>query len=244
MYIKGINIINMEIFKNRKSAATLACVLFLFIIGLSSCLKDNNHYVANPTALLMVVQASPDAPAESLFLKPNQVNQSAFNYGDHLGYFNAFTGNRQVQLFGYGSSSLIASDSVHLAVNNTYTLFLANTYSKPDFILLTDSITRPAAGKATIRFVDVSADSGNVDLVANSAVLISNEPYKDASGFTTVTAGTQYNFEVRIAGSATVLASLDNINIVEGGVYTVWFHGSTTGTNPKLSADIIANAYY
>ena len=232
----------MKILKNRKSTAALA-VLFLFAIGLTSCLKDNNHYVTNPTALLMVIQASPDAPAESIFLNPNQVNQSAFNYGDHLGYFNAYTGGRLVQLFGYGSSTLIASDSIHLANNNAYSLFLANTYSKPDFVLLTDTIKQPADGKATIRFVNVSAGSGNVDLVANSTALITNEAYKGASVFTPVSGGSQYSFEVRTTGTTTVLASL-SVNIKNGGVYTIWYHGTTTGTSPKLSADIIANAYY
>ncbi|MHB8207975.1 DUF4397 domain-containing protein [Mucilaginibacter sp.] len=234
----------MKIFKKLKSASALTCVFFLSAIGLTSCLKDNNHYVTTPTALLMVIQASPDAPAESIFLKPNQVNQSAFNYGDHLGYFNANTGNRLVQLFGYGSTTLIASDSIHLANNNVYSLFLANTYTKPDFVLLTDTITPPAIGKATIRFVNVSAGSGNVDLVANSTALITNEPYKGASVFTSVSGGAQYSFEVRTSGSATVLASLNNINIKNGGVYTIWYHGTATGTSPNLSADIIANAYY
>ena len=234
----------MKIFKNRKSAAALAGVLLLSAIGLTSCLKDNNNYVVNQTALLMVVQASPDAPAESVFLKPNQVNQSAFNYGDHLGYFNAYTGNRQLQLFGYGSSTQIASDSIHLANNNAYSLFLANTYTKPDFVLLTDTINQPAAGKATIRFVNVSAGSANVDLVANATALVSNEPYKGASSFIPVSGGSQYNFQVRSSGTTAVLASLDSIQIKSGAVYTIWYHGTATGTSPKLSADIIANAYY
>jgi hypothetical protein len=234
----------MKIFKNRKSVTTLACVLFLSAVGLASCIKDNNHYVTTPSALLMVIQASPDAPAENLFLKPNQVNQSAFNYGNFLGYFNATPGNRVVQLFNYGSSTLIAADSINLVVNTTYSLFLANTYTKPDFVLLTDTLTQPATGKATIRFVNVSAGSANVDLLADSAKLITNEPYKGASVFTPVSGDLKYNFQVRATGSTTVLASLENVEIKNGGVYTIWYHGSTTGTNPKLSADIIANAYY
>jgi len=213
-------------------------------MGLTSCLKDNNQYYVSPTALLMVIQASPDAPTESLFLVPNQVNQSAFNYGDHLGYFNAYTGNRQVQLLGYGSSSLIASDTIHLAVNNTYSLFLASTYTKPDFILLTDTIKQPSAGNATIRFVNVSSGSGSVDLLANTTALVNTEPYKGVSAFKAVSGNMQYNFEVRASGTTNVVASLDSINIKSGGVYTIWFHGTATGTSPKLSADIIANAYY
>jgi len=234
----------MKLIKDQRLATVVACVLLLSVIGLTSCLKDNNHYAVTPTSLLMVVQASPDAPAESVFLNPNQVNQSAFQYGDHLGYFNAYTGGRQVQLFNYGASTLIASDSIHLANNYAYSLFLANTYSKPDFILLTDSISQPAAGKATIRFVNASAGSANVDLLANTTAIVSNEPYKGASGFLATAGGTQYNFQVRATGTTTVLASLDSINIKNGGVYTIWYHGSTAGNSPKLSVDIIANAYY
>jgi hypothetical protein len=243
MLKKGQLFIFMKIFKNRNFAA-LACVSILAVTGLTSCLKDHNNYVVNQNALVMVVQASPDAPAESIFFKPNQVNQSPLNYGDHLGYFSAYIGGRQVQLFGYNSSSQIASDSIHLANNTAYSLFLANTYTKPDFILLTDTLTQPAAGKANIRFVNASAGSANVDLVANTTTLISNKPYKAASAFAAVSGNSQYNFQVRIAGTTTVLASLDSINLRSGGVYTIWYHGATTGTSPKLAVDIIANAFF
>jgi hypothetical protein len=231
----------------RKLRSVLAGVGFVSLLSITlfSCLKDNNSYVTAPTALLMVVQGSPDAPAEDLYLNNNRVTTQAFNYGDRVGYFNAYIGSRKIILNNYGTQTLIASDTATLNVNVAYSMFLANTYTKPDFVLLKDTITQPASGKAAIRFVDVSPDAGAVDLIANSSVLVSNKSYKGSSSFVPVAGDANYTFEVHKAGTATVLASLGSTAIKSGGVYTIWLHGLTAGsTTTKLSVDVIANAFY
>jgi hypothetical protein len=229
-----------------KLRALLARVGFVSLLSimLFSCLKDHNDYVVTPTALLMVVQGSTDAPAEDLYLNSNRVTAQPFNYQDRVGYFNAYIGNRKVILNNYGTQTLVASDTVVIKANNAYSLLLANTYTKPDFILLTDSIARPASGMATIRLVNASPDAGAVDLVANSTVLASNKAYKAASGFATISGGTSYTLQVRKAGTTTVLASKDT-TFKAGGVYTLWLHGLTSGTGATaLKAGVIGNAYY
>jgi len=238
----------MKKFKNSSCAGLvsigLMCLLFLFM---SSCVKDNNNsYVVVPTALLMVTQASPDAPAEDFYLNNNLVNHGALQYGYHIDYFNAYTGKRNAILYNYGTMTKIASDTITLKANIAYSLFLANTYTSPDFILLTDSINRPSAGNASIRFVDVSPDAGAVDLASNSTtVLVSNKSYKGYSSFTPLKGNTMYNFEVRQAGTNTVLATLDSVTVNTGFVYTIWLHGLAAGSGTsKLSAGIINNAQY
>lgn len=229
---------------SRLKAAGIGLIALLCLLQFS-CLKDHNNYVAIPTALLMVIQASPDAPAEQFYLNNNQVNFSPFNYGDQLGYFNAYTGTRTAILYNYSSSAKIASDTIHLNNNVAYSLFLSNTYTSPDFTLLTDSLAQPASGMANIRFVNVSPNAGSVDLVANSTVLATSKAYKTASSFKSVTGGTNYNFEVRQAGTSTVLAKLDTIGIRSGSVYTIWLHGLASGSGTtKLTADIMKNATY
>jgi hypothetical protein len=240
----------MNTMKNLKTPSRFRiagmCFVALLCMLQFSCLKDNNNYVAPQTALLMVVQGSAGAPGEILYLNNNRVNYyQSFNYGDHIGYFNAYTGTRQVILYNYASAAKIASDTIHLNNNVAYSLFLANTYTSPDFILLTDSIAQPAAGKATIRFVNISPDAGAVDLSANSTVLVSDKAYKGSSTFRTVAGGTNYNFEILKTGTNTVLAKLDTIPINSGSVYTVWLHGLKSGSGTtQLSADIIKNAFY
>jgi len=231
---------------SRFRIAGIALVAILCLLQFSSCLKDNNNYVAPPpTALLMVIQGSPDAPEEALFLDNNRVNNPPFSYGDNIGYFNAYTGERNVILNDYNSGTRIASDTMRLNSNTAYSLFLANTYTKPDFILLTDSIAQPASGKATIRLVNVSPGSGSVDLSANSTTIATGKGYKGSSGFKAIDGGTNYNFSILKSGTSTVLATLNSVPIRAGSVYTIWLHGLPNGTGTSaLKADIINNAYY
>ena len=238
--------------KNLRKIVFVAAVLCLPAIMLTSCLKDHSYYNPPATALLMVIQGSPDAPAESLYLDPNQVNQSPFNYQDYIGYFNAYSGTRNIVLTSFTypgqgvATAKFASDTVHLAQNQTYSLFLANTYTKPDFILLNDSIGQPTAGMATVRLVNVSPDAGSVDLAVNDAtVLVSNKAYKGASSFLPVTGNQLYKFSVREHGTTTVISSIDSVAIANGGVYTVWLHGLKAGSGTsKLATGVINNARF
>jgi hypothetical protein len=235
---------------------TLAlCAAALFSMLLSACLKDNRTYpVLPPAALLMVVQGSADAPAESLYLNANQVNDpyQSFNYGDHLGYFRAYTGKRTATFYNYiipgtlPPSIKYASDTLTLVANTAYSLFMANTYKSPDFLLLTDSIAMPATGMVAIRLVNVSPDAGAVDLVLNNATtLVSNVAYKGATTFLPVAGNKSYDFSFRSHTSGTVIAQLNNIPVNAGSEYTVWLHGMAAGTGTiALKGDIILNANY
>jgi hypothetical protein len=232
----------------RKIKSVLAGVGFVSLLSilLFSCLKDHNTYVTVPTAQLMVIQASPGAPAETLYLNNNRVTSQPYNYGDWVGYFNAYTGARQVVLYNYNNQTQIVSDTVTLQQGIVYSLFLANTYTKPDLILLKDTISQPASGKATIRFVDASPDAGAVDLLANNTALVSNKAYKGASSFLPVTGNnTAYTFQVLKSGTNTVLATLSNVTIQNGNVYTVWLHGLAAGSGTTaLGVDILNNVFF
>jgi len=225
----------------RAAGTGLMCFLLML---LSSCLKDHNTYIAPPTTALLM--ASADAPAENLYLNADRVNAQPLNYEDYIGYFNAYTGKRQVILYNSTTSAQIVADSIHLNPNIVYTLFLANTYTHPDLILLTDSVPIPAIGKAAIRFVNVSPDAGTVDLATGSTtVLINGQPYKGASSFIPVTGDSLYNFSFRVHGSSTVIASLNSVRIHNNSVYTVWLRGLAAGSGTqKVSGGILYNAHF
>jgi len=141
----------------------------------------------------------------------------------------------------------VFSDSVRLSPNIAYSLFLVNTTAAPGIFLLTDSISHPAAGKAAVRFVNVSPDAPAVDLaVKDSAAFIVNKAFKGFSSFMPKDGNKSYTFEVRQHGTNTVLATLSNVTLNSGLIYTIWFHGlaSTTVAENQLKADIITNAYY
>lgn len=222
----------------------------LLVLMLSSCLKDNNNNnVQPPTALLTVIDASPDAPALDFYLDNNKVNNYPLTYGSNdngLEYFRAFAGNRVAGFYQAGTLTKSASDTISLSANHYYSLFLTNQITKPDFVLLTDSITRPTTGMGSVRLVNVSPDAPAVDLAVKSgSLLVSSVAYKHASPFAPISPSSNDTLVVRQAGTGTVIATMPGISIQSNNVYTVWLQGLVNNTgNEKVNAQIMTNAYF
>lgn len=236
----------MKIFNTRSKRwlASISAVCMLSV-SLTSCLKDHtNDYSQTPVAYLSVTQASIDAPSGNLFISDNQVNTTPFTYGSILGYVTAYTGKRTVYLKD-ASSNTLAQDTITLVQNTPYSMYIANSISHPDFIVLKDTLNVPAAGNANVRFINVSTDAGPVDLaVTGGSVITANKAYKGFSSFAPMSGDKLYNLEVRQAGTSTVLATAKNIAINSGFVYTIWLHGSVTGSaTTKLAIDVFNNAH-
>ena len=220
------------------------CAVCVSSLLFTSCLKSGKDTInVTPVSYLAVSQASVDAPATSFYLDGNLVNSTPFSYGSTLGYVTAYSGLRTATLKD-ATGATIATDTATLSANNAYSLFIANTIAHPDYIKLKDTLNIPAAGTATIRFVNVSPDAGAVDLaVTGGPALVANKAYKGFSSFAPVPGDKAYNFEVRQAGTATVLATLANYQLNTGSVYTVWLHGSAADvTTTKLKLEVFNNA--
>lgn len=231
----------------RKWIAGIGAVCMLSF--LSSCLKDNTPaYTPPPAALVSFIQASPGEEPLDLYFNNNKVNHYPLGYGDGLDYFRAYAGKRTVNIYTENSTtSKLLSDTITLKVDSIYSLFMVNTSSDPQIFLITDSISNPGNGNAGIRFVNVSPDAPAADLVIHGgSVLATNKSFKTNSPFVKIPGDKSYTFDVRQTGTSTVLATLQNINLTSGFVYTIWFHGlaGTSVDSDKLKADIVTNAYY
>jgi hypothetical protein len=133
-----------------------------------------------------------------------------------------------------------------LTQNAAYSLFLANKATSPEIVLLADTISMPAAGNASIRFINLSPDSQPVSLAVQGTTqpLTAAEPYKGYTSFFPIKGKSAVTLEV-LQGT-TVLATLPNVTFITGGVYTVWFNGLVASTNSsdKLGIGIFTNTYY
>lgn len=213
---------------------------------LTSCLKDHdNDYVEPPAALISVINASPDAQPVNFFLDQNQANTFPISYGHGLDYIRAFPGKRTASFSTSGLSQKLKSDTISLVDKKFYTIYLTNVVSKPDIVLLADSIVKPDAGKTSVRLVNVSPDAGAVDLaIKGGDVIASNTAYKKASLFKQFD-GNTYTLEVRKAGTNTVLVTLTDVKLIGNTINTVWLQGLSTATDDKkLSANVQNNVYY
>jgi hypothetical protein len=231
---------------NSKGLWAVIGALGLLSLLLSSCLKDTSTDTAPPVSLVTLIQASPDEPSLNFYVNGNRVNQNPINYGDDLDYFQVYSGNRQANFYGQ-SMNLLLSAPLPLAANTAYSLFMANLASKPEIVLLTDTLVKPAAGMASVRLVDVSPDAPPVDLaVQGGSLLVPNRTYKGYSSFAPIAAKTDYTFQIRQAGTSNVLATVSNVSLSAGSVYTIWFYGlaAATTNSDKLNAGLITNASF
>ena len=234
--------------QNSKRWAGIVGMVCLLAVSLSSCLKDSKNTVQPPVAALSVINASPDAPALDFYLDDNKANTQAFGFGGGIDYVGAYTGKRTATFKTGGTTTVYKADTLTLEANKYYTLFLANTAGHEELLKLTDTIAKPADQKAGIRLVNLSPDAPAIDLaIKDGAVLVNNKGFKGFSPFISVNAAQKYTLEIRQAGTATVLATIANITLTNGSLYTVWLQGLAAAGAPdakKLAAKIQTNVYY
>jgi hypothetical protein len=235
--------------QNIKRWPILLGVVCSVALALPSCVKSNHNITpTQPTAGLAFVDASPDAPLLDFYLSGQQVNLSPIGLGNYFNYFNAYAGKVPAVFYQTGTTTLVAKDTITLVANHGYTLFLANVQAHPDFILTTDSLSKPASGAVSVRFVNASPDAGSVDLIIKGASgsIIPNASYKSVSLFASATLSVTDSLQVRQSGTSTILASVPASHFISGSVFTVWLYGlaNTTVATQKLKAGIMQNAYF
>ncbi|WP_439881298.1 DUF4397 domain-containing protein [Pontibacter sp. MBLB2868] len=229
--------------KNWTKLLLLAIMPALFF---TSCDDDDDDLdLLENTAQVMVIHASPDAPAVDLYVDNQKVNPSALNYPNNTGYLELEAGTRNIKVTPAGAdvSSAVINADVDLDEDVAYSVFAADVVSSIEPVVLVDNLAEPATGKAHVRFVHLSPDAPTVDIaVQNGPVLFSDIEFKEGTAFMPVDAGT-YNLEVRPAGSTSVVLS-PTVNLVEGGIYTIFAKGFVTppsGNSNALGAEVIVN---
>jgi hypothetical protein len=221
----------------------------MLLLSFSSCLKDNNNYIPpNQQSVggLSIIQASPDEPPITFFLNNDIVNNAALQFGDYINYVPAYSGTRTANFDNASTMAQIYSTSIIINQNQYYSLFLTNTTTTPKSLFLTDTLNQPASGKAGIRFINLSPNAPAVDfLIENTTTSTTNESFMGYSSFLPV-AGGSYTIQVNQTGTTNTLATLANVNLRNGGLYTIWLQGLNGSTSPgdKLGINIMNNAQF
>jgi hypothetical protein len=213
---------------------------------LTSCSKEDD-VMAPATARVMVVHASPNAPAVDLRVN-NAVALSNVAYPANSNYSSIGAGSTNIKVSPTGTTNYVIDATVDLKSNMNYSVFAIDSVAKIKAAVVTDDLTAPAAGKAHVRFFHFSPNAPAVDIaVTGGPVVFSNRMFNDQAtnnalqNFTPLDAGT-YNLEVRLAGTNTVVLSLPNVMLTAGKIYTVFAKGFVGGTGMQaLGAQVITN---
>jgi len=220
-------------------------LIVLFIAGsivLNGCSKDDDPVAAAPSpAYVMVVHASPDAPGVDL-LVDNAVAGTNLTFPNNTGYVQVSAGIRNVKVNVTGTSTTVIEATVPIAEGARYSAFATDSVANIAPLLLVDTLTTPAAGKAHVRFIHLSPNAPAVDItLTNGTVVFGNKTFKEYTSFTPLDAGT-YTLEVRVAGTSTVVLTLPPLTLTAGKIYTVFARGFVGGSGAQaLGAEVITN---
>ena len=220
-----------------------ACASLVFI---ASCDPDEDENVQpDPVSYVSLYNASPDAPDLNILVDNRQLNTYPFEYSDHTGYLRFYTGNRNLKFGPFGASNSVVDTTVTLENEKAYSIFVVDDFNEASLLMLNDNSDEPAAGKAKIRFVNLSPDGGAVQLKVKgeSTSLTDVKGFKEATEFFEVGANT-FDFEVVAAGNADAKLQLPAIVVQEGWFYTILIRGYETppaGNTNVLSAEVLVN---
>lgn len=224
-------------------AGAIACGSLVLMTGCN--LHNDNSFQRIPTSYVLLYNASPDAPDLNIRVDGKPVGYHRFEYGDNTGYLPFYTGDRNLKIGPYGADNVVVDTVVELVDNRAYSIFVVDEFNKASLLVLRDSASLPDAGKAKIRFVNLSPDAGGVRLKVKDAAgqLVETKFFKEASGFVEVDAK-NYDFEVTSEANSTINLQIPSVNLGQGWVYTILVRGYQTppsGNNNVLSAQVISN---
>ena len=108
-------------------------------------------------------------------------------------------------------------------------------------LVLQDNNLPPPAGRARLRFANVSADFPSLDVYVNFSKQVSSLTSNSASGYIEVTAdtttGTAFEFDFNTAGTVTPVLKMPNTTIIGGHTYTVYVVGPAAAPVGVVSKD-------
>jgi hypothetical protein len=194
-----------------------------------SCSLDNNDQAIVPVkvAYVSLYNASPDAPALDIMVDNNRINQNPFDYTDHSGYLNFYTGDRNFKFNSNNAINALVDTTFNLVDGKSYSLFVINRLPKLEALLVRDSASAPAAGHAMVRFVNLSPDAppytANMASASDSTTFQSTA-FKAATDFVEVPANS-YSINLKKADSGAGVLEANAINFASGRYYTIIVRG-------------------
>jgi hypothetical protein len=176
-------------------------------------------------ASLRIVHGSPDAPPVDVIIDGAVVVEN-LAFGEATEYVQVSTdGTRQVQVVptGQPAESAVIDTEIDLEEGNSYLFAATGLLNEIDSNLYDVDLSGDDmdSNQARVRLIHLSPDAGSVDVyVAGGDELIDDANFPDASGYTTVDAGT-YDLEVRAHDSDAVALSVPGVEIQAGRVYDI-----------------------
>jgi hypothetical protein len=214
---------------NRYLKITGLLLVSLSLLFFSSC-KDSVVTETNlGTAHLTVINGAASTSAINIYSTGNKLNTVPLVYGNTTGYKNITSGIRDIQVKANASNMLLATNTLHLVRDSSYTLFVLEANRTTATVVTQDDLSAPSFGNAKVKFANMSSGLSSADFsISNGPDLASSISFGTIGSYSELKAGT-YNLVLRVHGSTTTLLDIPNIRMDNGRIYTIWSSGSVGG---------------
>ncbi|TKC04891.1 DUF4397 domain-containing protein [Pedobacter frigoris] len=202
-------------------------------MALASCSKDDDNYTPQPISGVSVYHASPTTEKLDFYVGTNKANQADFAFGNKIEYLNVYSGERQVTIKKKGAEASVVTEKLTFEPQTGYSLFVADKFDALKFLLLKDDLTKPAASKARVRFINLSPDAPalNLSIAGKDTDLFTNKLFKEYSTFETIDAADKVTFNVKNTTGGALATSIADVKIESGKIYTIWVKGLVAATD-------------
>lgn len=218
----------------------------VLLLAMTACDDDDTEAIDIPIAYVSLFNASPDAPSLSIVVDGRQINRYPFDYAARRGYYQFYTGDRDLEFGPYDADNVQLDSTVTFDESKAYSIFLADEYDDLSLVVLEDNFQAISAeDKGMIRFINLSPDAQAIDLnvAGEDTPVFSVAAFKDYTDFTEVDADT-YTFEIKSSKTGEVLLTVPDIDIPAGWYATIVVRGYETppvGSSRVLSAEVVVN---
>jgi hypothetical protein len=213
---------NLSIFK-LAGAAVLATTL---IVG--SAYKDSDAPAPRLTKV-KVINGMFDNPSYVIKVNGKTLNSTPLAYRKSTEYTAIPASGQLLTVTEQGSNKVVLSSNLKIAAGTSASFYLVpqTANSKATGFIIPDDLSNIAPKKAKVRFVNLSPDSENLDLLVNGKTVktATGIGFKEATSFVEIDPQQAATFEIRKSGTDQVLAKSAAVNIKEGQFTTLWSVG-------------------
>lgn len=206
---------------------SLSLILFIF----TACQRDN--YAPQGRSTITVVHAAPNADDLHINIDGLRLTQVPVKYPDTSYHFNIFLGTHQWTFQESTNNQTVYTLSNIIPANTKQTLFIYDSASNIQSLMLPRNSNALPSGKAALRLVHLCADAPSVYLDLAGNAVCTNTTFKGFTNYTTLDAATLY-FELRASGTNALVKAIPNITLEAGKYYTLVVIGLVNGTGKKV----------
>ena len=222
---------------------SIIALLLLGIFTLGGCLKNDNPSVNIDAAGVAFIHASPkndllefvdyDSRYGNVLSRLPYNTSSAYptNENTTTPYRAFYPGARTFGVARAGTNLFYHIKQFALKPNNVYSVFVVDSANKAELLLVQDSLKVIDSTKSAIKFINLSPDAGNIDfsVSTNTQPLATDVAFKSVTPYKVVTPAANATLTINLKSGNKTVKSRTNVELKQGGNYTVWARGLLNG---------------